>query len=155
MKLLIFCCIISFSLFACNESSKTATGSPEKDSVTAVPASNSQIQLTSYRWKLKELAGKAIDSINGQEPFITFNPEDSSVAGTAGCNRFGGKYAADGNSIRFSKFFSTKMACANMWAENTFLGKIDSINRFRINNRELHLLIDSADQAIFEGQPLQ
>lgn len=117
------------------------------------PAASSSHPLSSFRWKLKELAGTPIgDSINGQEPYITFELSDSSVGGRFGCNRFGGKFIAKGDSIQFADFFSTKMACQDMKAETVFLQLIDSVDRYMISGKELHLLKKEERIARFEGK---
>ncbi|RYG39879.1 MAG: META domain-containing protein [Chitinophagaceae bacterium] len=153
MKYILSICLITFILHACNESSKTTTDNIMKDSTKV--AGGTQIPstlLTSYRWKLSELSGKKIDSINGQEAFILFNAEDSSVAGRAGCNRFGGKYTTNDKTITFSPFFSTKMACADMWAETTLLGLVESINSFTVTESELRLMHNGETVAFFESR---
>ena len=156
MKYVILICFILLAVAACNEPAKTSASQMATDT-TALNTQTTSVQepLAAYRWKLKELEGKTIgDSINGQEPYISFNSADSSVGGRVGCNRFGGTYKMDGDSIRFSRFFSTKMACADMSVENTFLGLIDSVNRFMANDKELHLMRNSDIVAIFEARPL-
>lgn len=154
MKNLLLVFIFSNIMFACKEPSRTTT-SVNTDSIIPAPGNDPSVQeLIAYRWKLNELSGKKIDSVNSQEPFILFIAADSSINGRMGCNRFGGKYATRGNLIRFSHLYSTKMACQDMWAETTFLGLIDSITEFRITEKQLHLIRNGESVASFEGMPL-
>lgn len=153
MKLAISSIILACLFFACKEPANTTSSINTVDSVIPSEQPTQNTLLSTYRWKLRELTGKTIDSINAQEPFIIFNPADSSVNGRMGCNRFGGKYATSDNSIRFSLFYSTKMACADMWAETTFLSLVDSINEYRIVEKELSLIRNGNAVAVFEGMP--
>jgi heat shock protein HslJ len=44
---------------------------------------------------------------------ITFN-EDGSVAGTTGCNEFGGDYTVEGDQITFGQIVSTLILCPEL-----------------------------------------
>ena len=154
MKYLFFIYIISACVLSCKEPSRTVTSVTSDSIVASSPKDSGNVSLITYRWKLEELSGRKIDSVNSQEPFLLFNAGDSSINGRLGCNRFGGKYATSGNLIRFSHIYSTKMACPDMWAETTFLGLADSINEFRINEKHLPLLLNGERVATFSGMPL-
>ncbi len=154
--LIISACLI-FQV-ACNEPAKTTSGDLMTDTVSVQrktkPSKN--IMLTEYRWKLTELSGKVVgDSVNGQEPSITFSAADSSIGGRVGCNRFGGKYFADDLTIKFFQVFSTKMACQDMWVENTLLGMMDSLDRYSVSEKELVLAQGLKKVAVFEAMPLK
>lgn len=47
------------------------------------------------------------------QPNLELDP-DGSFTGTDGCNRLGGSWEADGNTVTFSHVFSTLMACEDI-----------------------------------------
>lgn len=57
-----------------------------------------------------ETEGSSTPAVPGSQASITFN-EDGTLAGTSGCNGFGGEYTVDGDQITFSGLISTLMAC--------------------------------------------
>ena len=65
--------------------------------------------LTGKVWVLTGLLGKA--PLAGTELTSDFTPSGN-VSGTAGCNRYGGRYTASGQKLRISSLSSTQMACA-------------------------------------------
>jgi heat shock protein HslJ len=63
-------------------------------------------------WKLTSLGpvNSPIPALTGIDAGITFN-QDGTMAGTAGCNGFSGKYTVEGDQLTFSDIVSTLMAC--------------------------------------------
>jgi heat shock protein HslJ len=76
---------------------------------SAEPASSASLTgpwtLTSYG--TTETISSALTDV---EANLTFK-EDGTVTGTSGCNEFGGKYAVEGNQIKFTEIVSTLMLC--------------------------------------------
>ncbi|RYG42228.1 MAG: META domain-containing protein, partial [Chitinophagaceae bacterium] len=142
MKYILILVLAASSVVACNDPAKTTSTDLMPDTLSVQPGKEQSktSMLTKFRWKLIEVAGKTVgDSVNGQEPYITFSSADSSMGGRVGCNRVGGKYTADNLTIKFSQVFSTKMACQDMWIENTLLGMMDSLDRYSVSEKELIL----------------
>ena len=92
-------------------------------------------------WALEEISG-AVVTVNdfGREiPVLEFHQVDGKVMGNSGCNRLSGTYKTEGSKISFGPMISTKMACPGN-AEQRFLGALNSVNAFRIENLKLYLL---------------
>ena len=75
---------------------------------------------------------------------------DSTFAGKAPCNRIGGIYTLKGTSIRFSKLFSTKMACDRLDQESAMLRLLEeTVSAYTVSPNSL-LLRDGSSNIIFE-----
>lgn len=59
-------------------------------------------------WRVEDIDGTGVAA--GSELSIAFAP-DGGVTGSAGCNRFFGRYAMEGADLRFSGLGTTKRAC--------------------------------------------
>src|SRR5262249_53576970 len=77
--------------------------------------------LAGTSWRAAELAGAAAPAPS--IPTITFDSPEH-VAGSTGCNRFSGKAAIEGQSLRFGPLLTTRRGCAPplMEQEKSFLG---------------------------------
>jgi heat shock protein HslJ len=68
---------------------------------------------------------------------------DGSVGGTAGCNRYGGKYQVSGKGLKISGAVSTMMACLSpagvMEQEKAYLKALESAAVYRIDGDELEI----------------
>ncbi|HSY59082.1 MAG TPA: META domain-containing protein, partial [Terriglobales bacterium] len=63
-------------------------------------------------WTLIRLGDDAVPTgPHDPEPNIEFNSKEHRVGDSGGCNRLMGTYEIDGQSIRFSKMATTRMAC--------------------------------------------
>ena len=98
-----------------------------------------------------DLLGKewAVVEINGEPvslqkpPFLRFEEPDR-VTGFSGCNRMSGTYQMTGESVQFTPFIMTKMACAEgMDVETAMVGVLESTKRVRVTGSTLELLGDS------------
>lgn len=131
-------------VISCNSNSAEKNSPSENTQMNNLAAQSENTQNTrpdNRSWRLVWLSEKSItDSINGRIPYISFNPIDSSLNGTMGCNRIGARYVINDNAISFSKGFATKMFCKDLWAEDTFLKNMDSINRFTLVSDSLKLM---------------
>lgn len=101
-------------------------------------ASAQSSALTGKIWVLTTLLGKA--PLPGTELTSEFTPSGS-VSGSAGCNRYGGKFTGSGSTIRISSIASTQMACAPklMAQEGAFLKALASARSYRVNGGKLTL----------------
>ena len=91
-------------------------------------------------WKLVELgeSGPVNDS-GSAEAHLIFGG-DSSVTGRTGCNHLSGKYARNGDAIRFEPLITTKMACPDrMELEQRFLAALGATQRWKISGGKLEL----------------
>ncbi|WP_338378525.1 copper resistance protein NlpE N-terminal domain-containing protein [uncultured Flavobacterium sp.] len=99
-----------------------------------------KIELKNSKWKLIKLYGKDVENLNEDKlKGITFNP-DGRMSAFAGCNSMGGNYEINEeiSKIKFSKVFSTKMACQDMTTE-----------------KELTKVLEIADNYYFDGNLLK
>jgi len=97
--------------------------------------------LAGTSWVLEELPGvQLVDTI----PSVTFGA-DGTVSGFAGCNSFNGTYEADGSSIAFGAFATTKVGCPDptMLVERSFLAALASASSWRADG-DGRLVIEGA-----------
>jgi heat shock protein HslJ len=93
----------------------------------------------------EKLAGSEWGVPGEDKPYLQFT-SGGKVAGSSGCNRFGGSYeTADDGSISIGPLFSTKMACEEpvMSKEMQFLEMLQGAKRFERNGTRLALLDQS------------
>lgn len=75
---------------------------------------------------------------------------DTAFSGKAPCNRMGGVYTLKGTSIKFSKIFSTKMACDKLEQESAFLKLLEeTVSAYSVDGNRL-LLRDGSSNIVFE-----
>lgn len=94
--------------------------------------------LTGTNWQLIALDAET-PVVEGSVVTLEF-VEAGRVAGTAGCNRFGGSYEFDGNTIRFSQLFSTMMLCTDdgiMEQETAYLAALEAATSFDVMGDQL------------------
>lgn len=72
--------------------------------------------------------------------FLRF--EAGRVAGLGGCNRFGARYALDGDRLTFTPPMATRMACAPdiMKAEQAFFEMLARVKGMKLSGDRLDLL---------------
>ena len=121
MKNLVVLCVLAVAFVSCNSKS-----SVEK--------------LMSKDWEVIQIKDSKDFS---KAPTITFNSEENTVNGNAGCNNYFGDFTASENKISFAKMGSTKMMCPEIATEELFLGVIEDITEFKFEGDNLLLL--SAD----------
>lgn len=65
------------------------------------------------KWVLKTLAGRDVSTADfaRELPYMNFDAKEKRMSGYDGCNRTGGNYSIEGNTLKFAALFSTKMAC--------------------------------------------
>ncbi len=115
------------------------------------------LPLVGTTWTLTTIAsGDAVSStIAGTEVTAVFDDTESSVSGSAGCNRYAGTYANGGGTLAFSALAITKMMCAEdvMAQESGFLASMEQVAASAIEGTQLSLF-DSAGALLlaFDGQ---
>ncbi len=80
-------------------------------------------------WTVVEVAGAPV--VAGSPVTLTFAP-DGQIAGSTGCNSYGGAYTVHGEGLRLGPVHATKRACepAVMTVEGAFLGVLDQVRAF-------------------------
>lgn len=88
-------------------------------------------------WKLKKIDG---ESVNSERSFIRFDESKNAVGGNGGCNSFGGSIEKNGNKLKLSQVFSTKMYCEETQKiEDNFLRRLEKVDSYEIKNGKLFL----------------
>jgi heat shock protein HslJ len=92
------------------------------------------------KWELRQIhANHETVDVNNRA-FIRFDEEKQSAGGNGGCNSFGSSVKTDGNNIRFSEIFSTKMYCEGVQElENDYLSNLSNVTRYEIRGGVLSL----------------
>lgn len=100
----------------------------------------SSTPLYETKWLLKKIhTGSTVEDVN-TKAFIRFDPAKGSAGGNGSCNSFGSNAAVNGNDVKFSNVFSTKMYCeAVQQVENKFLGDLEKITQYKIEGQTLKL----------------
>jgi heat shock protein HslJ len=90
-------------------------------------------------WKLVRLNGKPVEP-SEREAFVSFTSEENRVHGNSSCNMFNGKYELlEGNTIKFTPFVMTKMACICNNIESEFIAVFEKTTSYSITSNELIL----------------
>lgn len=96
--------------------------------------------LTDTYWKLVELSGQAVSTLEGRLPaHIVISNKDKRASGNSGCNSFFSTYEMDqkAGTINFQQAGSTMMACVDMRTEEVFLKNLPLVSQYSINGRSL------------------
>ncbi len=115
-----------FILLACNT---------KKETIKNLPINNNDISIVEKYWKLIELNGQKIENsmLQGREAHFVLQQDNNRVVGNGGCNNFGGNYQLlEGNGIRFSDLFSTRMACPKMEMEYQFINVLEMADSYTL-----------------------
>lgn len=94
--------------------------------------------LPSGTWNLVSLNGSAV--IPDTELTIEFS--DGQVAGSSGCNAFGGAYTQNGSDLQFGEMATTLMACLDtgvMEQESAYLAALQAVTTFSADENSLTL----------------
>ena len=93
--------------------------------------------LANTRWQLISNQGALI--IAGTTITLEFD-DAGRVAGSGGCNRYGGSYTADADTIAFSQVFSTRRACldqAQSEQENNYFAMLNTASSYTLTGNQL------------------
>jgi heat shock protein HslJ len=97
--------------------------------------------LTETTWRLVQLGDRLLFP-GAPEATLRLTASDSTVAGTGGCNRFGGRYRLDGpTGLSFSGIAATKRLCeeATMRVEEGLLRALHEADRYRVVHQSFEL----------------
>ncbi len=108
--------------------------------LAACGAAANPSDLTGTQWTLVMLNGVPMDA---GAPAITLQFDaKGQVAGSAGCNGYGGNFSAHNGTIQFSQIISTLMACQDetvMANESAYLQTLNSIASYQVSGNTLTL----------------
>jgi heat shock protein HslJ len=92
------------------------------------------------RWVVVEMKGVPVQQSGGRrDASINFEVDQKKFRGSGGCNQINGAYTIDRKNIKFTDVVSTKMSCADISFENTFLSLLNDVNRYELSGEELRL----------------
>ena len=92
------------------------------------------------RWVLVEMKGVPVQQSGGRsDAYLNFEVPEKRFTGNGGCNQLSGNYSVGKRDIHFTEVISTKMSCADIEFENTFLSVLNSIERYEMNGNDLLL----------------
>lgn len=107
--------------------------------VSKTAVEQSAQDLTGSSWKLVTLQGSPV---SGDEAITLEFLADGKLAGSAGCNRYGGGYTLQGVAFQTGALFSTKMACPEpaMQQETAYLQALDAMRYAQVSDGKLLLV---------------
>ncbi|MBP6812025.1 MAG: META domain-containing protein [Saprospiraceae bacterium] len=83
---------------------------------------------------------------------ITAEFKAGKVNGKGGCNQYGGDYMLDGNSLKISALFSTKMFCEKtMNLESRYFQQLEKSQSYSINGKTLEINCGVMGNLIFQS----
>lgn len=102
-------------------------------------------------WELVEIEGQtAPTGAGGRRATLVFDADTAHAGGFAGCNRYGGAYTLDGNSLRFGPMIMTKMACNDgMELETRLASAFQATRQYELSSTQLTLIGDAGRLARF------
>jgi heat shock protein HslJ len=130
------------------------------DHLTATTASGDTLrfrqepppQLAGVEWKVTSFNNNrhAVVGVLG-ESSISLSFRDGEVAGSAGCNRFHGKYSTEGNKLQVGPLATTRRACEEplMSQEREFLAALASAVTWSIDGNVLDMHRADGERAIW------
>ena len=117
----------------------------------AVPDQIETVSLAGSEWVLMAFGPGEDEEVVADAPDITVTfGADSTFAGSAGCNRYFGRFLTPGgDSLAMGEAGSTMMACPEpaMAQEYRYLQTLGEVGHYRIAAGEL-LLLDGTDQLL-------
>lgn len=100
---------------------------------------NAEVNLTTQEWELKSMTKNDTVVVNPQElPTLVF--KDSTVYGSAGCNRFFGTYKSDSKGgVTIKTGGVTMMYCPDMNFEDSYMKALNEVTNYSIKTKKLTL----------------
>ncbi|MGM5630397.1 META domain-containing protein [Apibacter raozihei] len=93
-------------------------------------------------WELVKMNGKSAKDLFDKVPTLSFDKAESRVQGFAGCNRYSGGFALEGNKFIISRLVTTRMMCQNKNDEYGFTQAMESVNIAKYEGNNLFLFKD-------------
>ena len=137
---------------------------PATSTTPATPAaSDANADLGRYHWRLQDAtdaSGKRIDAlfVQADKP-LQLDFADGRVTVANACNRMGGGYSLEGESLAVARMASTMMACADpkLMALDGEIGKrLEGASKFALlanDTPTLTLANGAGDKLVFAGEP--
>lgn len=150
--------VLGLVMSACKSKSLTKSETSE----TVITGGNSDTggftkideNLVEKKWKLIEINGVALSSMNPQpaiEAFIIFQVNGNRVNGNSGCNNFAGTYKlGPGVALHFSGVASTRKMCIDMSIENQMNQLFQTVDSYSLQDNILSLNHADTPLARFE-----
>jgi heat shock protein HslJ len=141
----------------------SATTAATPASAAAPAASDANAQLGRYHWRLQDAtdaSGKRIDAlfVQADKP-LQLDFADGRIAVANACNRMGGDYSLEGESLTIARMASTMMACADpkLMALDGEIGKrLEGASKLTLltgDTPTLTLANGAGDTLVFAGEP--
>ena len=112
--------------------------------------------LYGVRWSLKKIHSDSTCISVNSRAYIRFDKDKKSAGGNGSCNVFGGSVDVNGNEIRISEIFSTKMYCdAVQSTEDVFFMQLRKADRYDIKGKTLLLYKGKKPLLEFEEMKLK
>lgn len=98
------------------------------------------------------------NDVGGQEQMVVENrptmqfAADALVSGSAGCNRFSGRYEVNNEMIVIDLGAMTRMMCLDMTLENRMVEQMPNVDRFEIDGNQLILFGGENELFRFDNQ---
>ena len=124
------------------ETSLSKSVEENQQTETNMPKGAGKLENAVWRWENTETSGEKT-ALDKSENYTLEFMADGKIRVKADCNRGGGSYKSDGNSLTFSAIFTTKMYCGDNSLDNRFLRGLESAQTFEIKDNSL--LIKSAN----------
>jgi heat shock protein HslJ len=119
--------------------------------VTFDPLMITEPTLENTTWQLTSLTdGKLNPLLAVHLVTALFNPEDGTISGIGGCNRYFRDYQVDGHKLSIpGPLASTRMMCSNpqMQVETVYLGALERVSHYEIKRGTL-IMLDEQGEAI-------
>ena len=141
----------------------SATTAATPASAAAPAASDANAQLGRYHWRLRDATdanGKRIDAlfVQADKP-LQLDFADGRIAVANACNRMGGGYSLEGESLTVARMASTMMACTDpkLMALDGEIGKrLEGASKLTLltgDTPTLTLANGAGDTLVFAGEP--
>lgn len=125
--------------------------------IFVLPAAVSDAQdtnnLIGTNWQLTTITSGDTETpaIAGSRVILQLN-EDNQVAGSGGCNTYGGSYTIEGDAITFAEIVSTLMACADdslSEQEQTYFAALQSATTYELSGDQLIIHFGEGQGLVF------
>lgn len=114
------------------------SGNNSGDNGNEESESNVLLQNTVWHWQSLRNSSGLTTAKNSEKFTIQFAVDGKASFGTD-CNRGGGTYKTNGNSMTFSPIFSTKMACPAGSQESIYFSNLQTAKSYKIQNGSLQI----------------
>ncbi len=116
--------------------------------VTSSTSSSISIQGSSWIWQSATASGTPFNAPKGDKFVLTFDKGDT-VQSTTDCNTLGGTYITSKDTLRFSSFMSTLMACDGS-QESVYSSLLAKVDFYKIENETLTFILSNKEIMTFK-----